>query len=47
MYTDPGILGLIIAGLIGGVIAIPTYIIIFRKKIGDWIRGRRKNKTDE
>lgn len=46
MYTDPGILSLVIAAVVGSIIAIPTYIFIFRKKIGDLFHGKRKDKRD-
>lgn len=43
MYTDPGIVSMIIAAVVGTVIAIPTYMFLLRKKIGGWINARRHN----
>lgn len=44
MYTDPGILAMVIAAIVGFVVAIPTYLIVYRKKIGEWFSARRKDK---
>jgi len=45
VYTDPGILSMIIAAIVGSVIAIPTYIFLLRKKIGGWFNARRKQNN--
>ena len=42
MYTDPGIASMIIAAIVGAIIAIPTYLFIFKKRIGDWFNAKRK-----
>jgi hypothetical protein len=41
MYTDPGIISMVIAAIVGGLIAIPAYLYTIRKKIGDWINEQR------
>jgi hypothetical protein len=40
MYTDPGTLSMLIAAIAGAVIAIPAYLMIYRKKIGAWLNGK-------
>ena len=45
MYTDPGILSMVIAAIVGSVIAIPTYIFLLRKKIGGWINARKRHNV--
>lgn len=42
MYTDPGVVSMIIAAVVGTILAIPTYLFIIRKKIGAWFNERRK-----
>ena len=44
MYTDPGILTMVIAAAVGAVFAIPAYLVIYRKKIGDWLKRRKDDK---
>ena len=44
MYTDPGGLSMLIAAIIGAVIALPSYLFLMRKKIGDWISAKRNKK---
>ena len=41
-YTDAGLLSMAIQALIGASIAIPVYIFLLRKRIGDWLNGLRK-----
>lgn len=44
MYGDPGIVSMIIAVVVGSVVAIPTYLYLMRKRIGDWINAKRNKK---
>lgn len=44
MYTDPGTLSMIIAAIAGAVIAIPTYLMIYRKKLGAWFNAKLYKK---
>lgn len=46
MYTDPGVLSMIIAAAVGAVIAVPAYFVIYRKKIMSWIYGKKKQKEE-
>lgn len=45
MYTDPGTLSMIIAAIAGALIAIPTYIIIYKKKLGAWFNAKLHKKN--
>jgi hypothetical protein len=45
MYTDPGLLSLIIASIAGAVIAVPFYLVKYRRKVGEWIDSKRRNHT--
>lgn len=47
MYTDWGVISLIIAGIVGFFVAIPAYVYHYRKKIGDWINARRKKRNQK
>ena len=42
MYTDPGILSMIIAAIAGTIIGIPAYLLVFKNKIKGWINDKRK-----
>jgi hypothetical protein len=44
MYTDPGIVSMVVAAAVGAVIAVPVYLAIYRKKIGDWLKRRKDDK---
>lgn len=44
MYTDPGILSMIIAAVVGGIVAVPAYLVLFRNKIRSWFDGRKRKK---
>lgn len=46
MYTDPGVLSMLIAVAVGSVIAIPAYLFIIRKKIGDWLNERKRRNQN-
>jgi len=43
LYTDPGIVSMVIAAAIGFLIAIPAYFVFYKKKIG---RGFNRNKRE-
>jgi hypothetical protein len=45
MYTDPGILSMMIAAIAGAVIAIPAYVMIYRKRIGVWLSAKLHKKN--
>jgi hypothetical protein len=42
MYTDPGVLALIISSIVGGILAIPTLLFLFKDKVKEWFKGRKK-----
>lgn len=44
MYTDPGTLSMIIAGIVGVILAVPTYLLVFKNKIKAWLNDRRKKQ---
>jgi len=41
MYTDPGVLSLIISSIVGGILAIPTLVFVFRNKIKGWFNRKK------
>jgi len=44
MYTDPGIAQMIMAAIVGLIVAVPTYLLLFRYKVKGWIDAIRKHK---
>jgi hypothetical protein len=47
MYTDWGVISLLIAGIVGFFVAIPSFIYHYRKKLGEWFNAkfRKRNKS--
>ncbi len=42
MYTDPGALSILIGAVIGFIVGVPMYFLIWKSKLKDWINARRK-----
>lgn len=46
MYTDPGVISLLIASVAGFFFAIPLFFSQYRKKLKGWIDARFKKRND-
>lgn len=42
MYTDPGVISMIIAAVAGSILAVPMFFKNYRNKIKEWFNARRK-----
>lgn len=42
MYTDPGLVSMAVAAVAGAIMAVPMFLVIFRKKVRSWFDRRKK-----
>lgn len=48
MYTDPGVISLLIASVAGFFFAVPLFFSQFRKKVKEWFnKNGRKNEQQK
>jgi len=44
MYTDPGLVSLIIAAVAGGFLSIPFFFKNLRYRVKEWFNAKRKKQ---
>lgn len=47
MYTDPGLVPLVIGIIVGAIVSIPAWLFIFKSKVKGWFDGIRKKNNKE